>query len=447
MEYPDWEFTAGLRVEIEIFTVARVGFRSHWNTGERSGWRVLKIATETVSSWPTRRWHAWAGSKSCNSYSRPNLHGGKSFEANRNTSDPNKLSYRVKKMRSHLPSIRKFIIAFAIILLQFELHRLRAENIFPGWVAKPELVEEFKGLMEHPPVVGKLVFRVKSPLGQPGVDDEGFQTFYAKWQDNAFILQQLTVLDYASGEKSSPKKFDPGLINAGRFDNYYWFVAANNFQEWTDIGEYGNEKSNLVFSVNKRICGSIGDVLNFGVRNAAIGSIKWKGSTFDAVSETDASIKIKGTLVSAEGKPSKMILKYGPFDWLVTYYYERPFGMACLPSRWTLQTYNKGTPVLVSEVRILEFELMASKSDNKAAFLAGNVPFLSQVGNRIVLTNKQAYVLSSNGLAEAKVGLPLPQFTASNREFSHHAMRVLLGVVLMSPLAYFLIQRIKAQKK
>lgn len=349
-------------------------------------------------------------------------------------------------MRPLLPSISEVMIAFAVFVFQFELHRLRAENIFPGLVGNRELVEEFKGLMEHPPVVGKLVFRVKSPPGQPGVDDEGFQTFYAKWQDNAFILQQLMAPDYAPGEKSSPTKFDPGLINAGRFENYYWFIAANNFQEWTDIGEYGIEKSNLVFAVNKRICGSIGDVLNFGVRNAPVGSIKWKGSTFHVVSETDASINIEGTLVSADGKPSKMILKYGAFEWLVTYFYERPFGMACLPSRWTLQTFNKGTPVFVSEVRILEFELMANKSDNKAAFLPGNVPFLSQVGNRIVLTNKKAYVVSSNGLGEANVGLPLPQFTESNREFLHQAMRMLLGIILMSPVGYFLIQRIKSSK-
>lgn len=59
VEYPDGEWTPGLRVEMGKFYRTTGRFSKYWNTGGRPGRRARRTATGTGNSWPTRHWHAW----------------------------------------------------------------------------------------------------------------------------------------------------------------------------------------------------------------------------------------------------------------------------------------------------------------------------------------------------------------------------------------------------
>ncbi len=318
-------------------------------------------------------------------------------------------------------------------------------GIFPGQLANVPLEQEFRKFIENPQTVGRLVFRIKGPTLN-GADADGFQDFYAKWQKNAFIVQQVSSLnDFPIGDQK-PSSYHPELMSAGCYDDYYWFIGSNNFQEWTADGNSAKRKENPVYTVNQSIMGNLADIMNLGVRNAEIGSIKWQGDSFQTKSVMDSSLEIQGTLSSSNGRPTQMTLKYGQFDWLVTYYYAKPFGLVFLPSGWTIYFVDNGKKMKYMDVQILDFDVMAEKSENRDEFLPKKISNIEKVKYHIIFSNGVAYASESNSLVRVPMSIPLVHFSSKNNDTVRLVARSLIVIIFLTPLAYLAARQMKQTK-
>ena len=236
------------------------------------------------------------------------------------------------------------------------------------------------------------------------------------------------------------------LLSAGKYDNYYWTYILNTLQEWTDEGELSKKTNNSVFIGNTTIENILAGIVNCGVRDVGIGSIRWKGDAFETKSATIDGLIVKGKLLTSAGKSSEMQLKYGQNDWLVTYDYSKTVGVPFLPWRWTLQAGVNENLILNTEVQIVTIEL-GSQMETRDAFSLNQILQSATVLNRIVLTNNAKYFLVSNGVAvkfeKVPSGLPLSSSELPKVSRQHvNIARGVIVVLIFSLLIYVIFRRV-----
>jgi hypothetical protein len=277
----------------------------------------------------------------------------------------------------------------------------------------PDAVARFKSFTEKPPVIEQIVFRVKRNFHLPIEANQGIETYIARYQDNAYFVQQIDSLDDFPFGPNKPTAYNPALSYLGRYENYYWHAAGDNFHETTDAGTNKDGKTNPVRKTSIGLCDStLGSVLNFGIGNVNIGSLKWHDNTFEKIADTERPVLVKGTLSVAQGAPSQLKLSYGQYHWLIVYDYSIPMKPGFLPSGWTAYTIDEqGKPIPSSEVQIISCRIGRKQNKDRNAFLPKNVPYLEQIKCKSVYTNGEEFLVTSNGLVKPLVGLPLPFFS------------------------------------
>ena len=310
--------------------------------------------------------------------------------------------------------------------------------------------EQFKAFIQNPPIISELIFRVKASSNQPGVDRDGYQRFFIKWQSNAFLLRQLAPVDLptsASPLITNQVKY----YNGGAYEDYHWVVGLNNFQEWTGREETNNSVAHVNTMVYSKLC----DVLNFGILNVRAGTLRWSNNTFSMPSADAPGVIISGALISSNGRPSLLRLKYGTYDWEVVYTYDKPLSVSYLPSHWDIiPTWQKGRRVISGTYEIVSIELSDHLQD-RDQFLPEQIPQLAYNRFHSVFTNGALYNVSSNGLRpyqtnEISVSKYLGLLRPKVKRPLSIGVAVLTVLVVFAPLIAFLIrftlEKIKTNK-
>lgn len=281
----------------------------------------------------------------------------------------------------------------------------------------PDVVARFKSFTEKPPVIERIVFRISRNVHLPIEVNQGNEIYVARYQDNAYLIQQIASLEEFPVGPDHPTAYRPLLSCLGRYENYYWNVTGNHFHETTDTQGTKDGESNPVRHANKALCdATLDSILNFGINNVSIGSIKWHDNAFEKMSDSEKPVLIKGSLTLSHSAPSQLRLNYGPYRWLVVYDYSIPMTPGFLPSGWTTYTMDEeGKPVFFSEVQILSCQIGNRRNKDRSVFLPKNVPFLDQVKCKSIYTNGEEFLATTNGLVKPAVGLPLPGFTPPNQ--------------------------------
>jgi hypothetical protein len=316
--------------------------------------------------------------------------------------------------------IHSRLFAYAVIALSF----LCAPGLIPQAMAQkaparnatsPDTVARFQSFLESPPVIDQIIFRVKRAAPLPIEVNQGEEIYVARFQNNAFIIRQLASLSEAPLGTNTPTAYQPRLISLGRFGNYYWLACADNFQE-TTATEPLDTPNPVRTATLKQYDTILGSVLNLGIANVDVGTLKWKGTTFETMSNADKPVRVKGTLTLSGDAPSQLRLSYDNYNWLVSYDYSIPMKPGYLPSGWTTRVFNEqGRAIPNVEVQILSCRLGHRPSKNRNDFLPKNVPFLDQIKHKSIYTNGFQYLVTPNGLVKPTPSPAQPIFPSLNQ--------------------------------
>lgn len=201
----------------------------------------------------------------------------------------------------------------------------------PGAVNAQSDFDKVKNFISHPPVLSNIVFEVKI------FDTEGkiFQnTFHVGlWQRDSFITKEYTNLTAALSSGLNPSFT---RIHAQLRTNHWQIVGpSSEITVWNDTG--GGERVNVVSIAEKAGLYNFHKMLNLGVPRLPPSSVVWEGDKF--ISETpDATIDVKGEILSQDGKASKMIVRQERKDktksakWEVEYTYDAQLAIPYLPN-------------------------------------------------------------------------------------------------------------------
>jgi hypothetical protein len=257
---------------------------------------------------------------------------------------------------------------------------------------------EVKRFMEAPPSIQKLVFRLRGPESMPllravdpktgkyamgvadgndakvrskwGVDEEGFVWYLARWQSNAFLLQQIHPEPVA---REGITNLDPmGFASFGKCDGHYWYLRGTTLQEETQSASKYQGSNHLAGTVDALGKGILSKVLNLGVQNIGIGTIRWDGDGFEAASVAVPGVRIVGK-ADFEGRGlSRLNLLYNQHSLRVDYFYQEdaPLSLRFLPNRFVTHSLSGAKGVTICEAEILCIQVGSAPLE--AAYFAPN---------------------------------------------------------------------------
>ena len=237
-------------------------------------------------------------------------------------------------------------------------------------------VESFKSFLESPPVVRSLAFGIRDqvrPIGgevyydarsgklrmvdspeiathpRPGLDDEGFRWYWARWQPGAFVLRQLIPDEGGDSEGKQPS----GLHSFGRYGETYWAHRGGNLQ----THDSGDDASGAPVRNLVRLWeGMLARVLNLGAHDLAVGVIRWQGDQFQHQSAM-GNIPIGGRLRTEAGKVAGLDLQHdNQHNYRVEYQYVEGTEPDWLPRKYVRSYLAPSGPEVRAEVRIRHVE-------------------------------------------------------------------------------------------
>jgi hypothetical protein len=266
-------------------------------------------------------------------------------------------------------------------------------------------LEKFKEFISSPPVISNLVYET-NPLLLSLTPSKGTWV-QARWQTNGIFWRRF--------QKSSeiPDEGKSVSMAVSRFNNEYWgysdlggsryYTAPMSAAGRTSFEERQVPENRYNEAV--MMCNSMEDelssVLNMGIPNLEIGSIRWKSNSFSAISRL-ARTKINGTIqLSSNGVPEgiRLVIERGGtnYNYLVEYQYQSPLSLPFIPNIIAL-SFVSGERKKAPEIRRIHELTVGSTSSPKSAFDYKHLVVSNPAKG--IFTNGMSYVVTPKGLVE-----------------------------------------------
>jgi hypothetical protein len=208
-----------------------------------------------------------------------------------------------------------------------------------GTNSAPSLLQQFKDLISHPPVISNLVFQQKVPMGGGMRPLDGsfaqstsFEYFQAHWQTNGFLFRRL----------SSPADVT-NLAVAGQLVSWSGhqealFESIPLLTTWDDRDPSVAGKHISVFFTSHFFLAPLRKVMNLGVMYAEIGGIRWDGNRFHTECQVQRQrLRITGEVFpSSAGRADHLRVRYDfpheTYRYVVRYGYSARSAYAYVPA-------------------------------------------------------------------------------------------------------------------
>lgn len=299
-------------------------------------------------------------------------------------------------------------------------------------------VEALKSFVESPPIIEEVDFKITHPPTWPLPP---IQIFTARWQPSALFLEQ-----WQTDKLQEITNIPPYIRATGHYENYYWdFIGKNKtLTEWEDKSDSPKDSHNGSYSASLSAIDDVSRVLNIGIPNLGIGTIKWQGDTFEAASDLTGARK-HGTLIrSATGYAEKLTLKeelHGKASEIeIVYSYPTNLELPFFPSKLSASLIEGDKKVLLEEIFVSSLKI--SKLPLEAKLFGPDSSMSKYVSWRYKQISNSLYLDTPNGLAEEEV-LPPEHTKPSSAPF------VFVGVLMVTtllPAAAYLFRRQQIKK-
>jgi len=121
---------------------------------------------------------------------------------------------------------------------------------------------------------------------------------------------------------------------------------------------------------------NLNQVLQGGVMHVRPGDIVWKSNRFlaeDIPTPYGMRFRVEGELLTKDGRPSEMRVAYSTGEtsgdinarWRLEYFYERPLGAACFPSRIRAVSLSETAEVELADFEVLQLDLADGPSSRE----------------------------------------------------------------------------------
>lgn len=308
----------------------------------------------------------------------------------------------------------------------------------------------FKRFVAEPPIIQELIYTMDS-VRLPKYASNNAREYRARWQPNALLVEEIGPSE-KTDLKGNRFKF---LFRSGKYDDFYW-QSLNEI----DFCSYRSADGNIVADTNSQFTKKnsvyntyvtarswLADILNMGIMDVGVGSIKWVGNSFDALSQGTGG-KILGVLSETQdGKPLEMRLQYlhenSVYHYSVMYFFEADIGLSFIPSRIMTTFQDEGTnrfisKIVIKSLKTSETPLGAAAFDFKHLVRSGK----SQL---FTFTNDAMFAVSTNGLTSVlplSARKPLP-----GRADRNISLLLFLIATACFPPVLLLIKKLKQNKK
>ncbi len=329
-----------------------------------------------------------------------------------------------------------------VLLILSQTHLAKAE---PGNTVTNSNIEQCKSFISSPPIIEELIWELK--IAPPGKrhnpeDDLGastnFQRFIARWQPDARFVYQVFP-EYVSTNTVM------NWTSVSVFGSKHWQMdPSGTLILWHDDGSPPPRKASVNFAESSvsYLTYRLAEVLNMGVFNLGISSIRWQGDTFSATN-SKIGLRFHGLLhASPDGIPSHLDLQAqigtNSRALAVLYSFDRDTGLPYLPNQIRVTESMAGKERERALIKIKSIKL-ASQPAAEEAFL----PKTNLLGVPVQLrfyTNGAYYALSDNGRL---VRSPLAANHYRNVEPSRRAYLVVCAAVSLA--IFVLMARAKSK--
>jgi hypothetical protein len=212
--------------------------------------------------------------------------------------------------------------------------------------------EFLKSFTQRPPIISNLIFHEKDYLRKAAPDT----WVLARIQPNGIFLREADSPDLLRSNAHYPMR---RLI--GHFGSNYWYygLAGHDLTSWTDDGSQRKDRTNSAYYSSRVAEDIISEVLNVGVRNAKVGSLRWARDNFECTSDMTGAT-MRGSLIVTNGTPAE--LRYllsskdsNVYPYTVSLGYTKDLGIP-FPDSIRVYSEKEHKRVLLRECEIVKLE-------------------------------------------------------------------------------------------